>query len=496
MKHAPSALEYICSIGMRRVLAEVPKTFPYMVCSAIIKLVELLDTSKTELNVMLLRKMVPSYYESLQGYFDYLLPLLETNQDPTKSYFLNHNGTTNMIAPLWHLVETGKANYVARILRALYTYEVYQAVRRRSKHKGEDFAQAQLDALLGVDFATRGTPLPAPFSRPDVSVHCTEVHLDKALFAEICSSFGYVKYTTLIVPFFNAIRESDPVTAVRAIPTASDGTIVKALELDYPLEEFLLYNIVEGFLYPTKQSRIDKDTKLPLRPDLGNRDAGSAMVEAYLRERYKQDYERRLRQMNGDERATLEEELVEKMIATESAVEFCRLFSTGIRRGDVSVKIANSTSPGCEDLHSALMGKDVEVPARVEKLEVFYTTEDAEGQIVWNNGSMYRNQQKQLENLLAGLGAGLVWEKIKRLYNERMCHRYRGGYEERNRQGHSNDLPSYFAFGHDSLESYFATLCRAEREAYVQKHAGCCGVAALRWNPTHQFQPQQRGRAA
>ena len=75
--------------------------------------------------LLLLRKMVPSYYESLQGYFDYLLPLLETNQDPTKSYFLNHNGTTNMIAPLWHLVETGKANYVARILRALYTYEVF-----------------------------------------------------------------------------------------------------------------------------------------------------------------------------------------------------------------------------------------------------------------------------------------------------------------------------------------------------------------------------------
>ena len=125
LKYAPSALEYICSIGMRRTLHAVPKTFHFSVCAALLKLVEVLDTSKTELNVMLLRKMAPSYYESLEGYFDYLLPLLTANQDPEKSFFLNHNGTAYMIAPLWHLVEAGQLTNIPHILRALYSYEVW-----------------------------------------------------------------------------------------------------------------------------------------------------------------------------------------------------------------------------------------------------------------------------------------------------------------------------------------------------------------------------------
>ena len=86
---------------------------------------EVLDKSKTEMNVMLLSKMVPSYCESLQGYFDYRRPYLTADQDPEKSFSLNHDGTAYMIAPLWHLVEAGQLTNIPRILRALYSYEVW-----------------------------------------------------------------------------------------------------------------------------------------------------------------------------------------------------------------------------------------------------------------------------------------------------------------------------------------------------------------------------------
>merc|ERR1719331_597204 len=66
-RHAPCALEYICSIGMRRVLAEVPCTFPYTMVACVWRLIQQLDTDKSELNIELLCRMMPSYYISCDG---------------------------------------------------------------------------------------------------------------------------------------------------------------------------------------------------------------------------------------------------------------------------------------------------------------------------------------------------------------------------------------------------------------------------------------------
>ena len=72
------------------------------------------------------------------------------------------------------------------------------------------------------------------------------------------------------------------------------------------------------------------------------------------------------------------------------------------------------------------MNTSVEVPARVEKLQVFYTAQDSEGQIVWNNGIVFRDKSsKEIETLLRDLDAAHVWERIVQLYEDKGCHRYR-----------------------------------------------------------------------
>merc|ERR1719421_1616605 len=83
MRHAPSSLEYICSIGMRRVLAEVPCTFPYTLVAGVWRLIQQLDTDKSELNVKLLSRMVPSYHESCEGRFEYLMSTLRADRTRT-----------------------------------------------------------------------------------------------------------------------------------------------------------------------------------------------------------------------------------------------------------------------------------------------------------------------------------------------------------------------------------------------------------------------------
>jgi len=295
------------------VLAQVPQTFPYTMCAGVWRLIQQLDTDKSELNVMLLRRMAPSYHEAIKGRFEYLVPMLMTDQDPEKSFFLSHNGITNLISPLWRLVEEGQAHHVPRILRALFTFETFQVMRRFCRQKDARFYIEQLDRLLGVNFDKRGTRLPEMFCRSDPN-HFGEVELNEEFFAELRNALNHVKYATLIVPLFKAVRHEDPVGQTRAIPQVSDETLAKAMELEYPLEEFILYNMVEGYLYQQKQDRVDKDTTKSLRPDLGVRSVGQTLCREYISGRYAEDYDYRLKQMAGEEKKELCDRLIDDLV--------------------------------------------------------------------------------------------------------------------------------------------------------------------------------------
>eukprot|EP00746_Dinoflagellata_sp_MGD_P161668 gnl/MRDRNA2_/MRDRNA2_88896_c0_seq1.p1 gnl/MRDRNA2_/MRDRNA2_88896_c0~~gnl/MRDRNA2_/MRDRNA2_88896_c0_seq1.p1 ORF type:complete len:1106 (-),score=219.79 gnl/MRDRNA2_/MRDRNA2_88896_c0_seq1:221-3538(-) len=482
MRHAPSSLEYICSIGMRRVLAEVPCTFPYTLVAGVWRLIQQLDADKSEVNVQLLARMLPSYHESCEGRFDYLMPILKTDNEPDKSYFIGYNGITNMISPLWCLAEEGFTKHNSRIMRALFTFEAFQVMRRLNKEKDPKFQMKTLDRLLGVDFAAHGTPLPKMFSRPE-PLHVQKVVVNRQCLSELCTAMSHVKYATILTPLFLAVRQSDPVKASRALPQISDETISKALDLDYPLEEFMMYNIVEGFLYQSKQERVDKDKTMSLRPDLGCRTEGQKMCQEYILSRYIEDYEARLKLMTGEEKKRILDELIKELLETDCMAKFCELLSQGIQHGEVSLKIANFNSYGCSELHDALMSSDRAIVNQAQKLEVFYTGEDDEHKVVWNGGNMYRTATAPVQKLLIDAGEETTWLRIQKRYKEKVSHVYRSGKCNCNRHGHSNDKPSFFAFGHNSLTSYIATISPASWAEYQQEHCQCCGVADARKDP-------------
>lgn len=319
------------------------------------------------------------------------------------------------------------------------------------------------------------------FSRPEL-VHTQAVELNTARFSELRRSLSHVKYATIIVPLFKCVRSELPVAEARRLPNISDESIAEALSLEYPLEEFLLYNIVEGFLYQTKQSRVDKDTTKSLRPDLGTRAEGQKLCQDYIMERYREDYEYRLKQMAGEEKKLLCKELLQKLLETDSMPMFCNLLSEGVARGAITFKISNFNSAGCLELHDALLDKGQPVVRRAEKLQVFYTGEDDEN-AVWNGGNMYRTSTDPLRNLLLDIGEESTWSKIEERYHSKVSHVYRGEKCRCNRHGHSNELPSYFAFGHDVLTSFVGTIADSAWADYAELHTSCCGVAEALQNP-------------
>merc|ERR1712048_1121134 len=74
---------------------------------------------------------------------------------------------------------------------------------------------------------------------------------------------------------------------------------------------------------------------------------------------------------------------------------------------------------------------------------------------------------------------GDVMNYILERFSSKRSHIYRGGKCACNRHGHSNDFPSYFAFGHESLLSFAGSVTDDAWEEYRLSHATCCGTCSF-----------------
>jgi len=209
------------------------------------------------------------------------------------------------------------------------------------------------------------------------------------------------------------------------------------------------------------------------------------MCQEYILERYREDYDLRLKLMGGEEKKQLCDELIGTLCSVDSLATFCTSLVEGVTRGAVNFKIVNFNSQGCIDLHVALMDRTRAVARRAEKLLVFYTGEDEEEKPVWNGGNMYRTCPDPVRELLMSIGEEATWLKIKERYRCKGSHVYRGEQCKCNRHGHSNELPSYFAFGHELLLSFIGSVPWSDWERYQRQHPTCCGVARAIQDPEY-----------
>ena len=72
---------------------------------------------------------------------------------------------------------------------------------------------------------------------------------------------------------------------MKNVPAMTHDSSSQALGLpdSVSLDDFILYNIVEGLLYGVKGSRIAKETNQPLLGDLGDVGAGANVAREYVR---------------------------------------------------------------------------------------------------------------------------------------------------------------------------------------------------------------------
>lgn len=491
-KYAPSLVEYTASVGMRRVIADVPMTCGYTICAALWKMIEDLNKTKTELHLKTFRRLVLNYELYVGGYFKHILPFIKDQNNQKLSYYIANNGITNMISPLITLFRENdpqKLKFVPDILRALYTYEVWQAIRRfyKNRDNSDTIVEEMLTKLLGIDKEQHKTKL-KPLYEAEPSFETIKFWdtpiVNKTYLEELSKSFYYANLVALIPKFFSAVLK-DEVDKILKVPSLNEGFICQELDVPYNLEDFKLYNIVQALLYTTKSSRVEESQgdsqgevtgKMKI-PDLKFEEEGVKMTQDYIRKQFEQIYLSEVAEKKKIEENQLSAMLVQSIIEETSCQNIIDLFKNGVKRGVIEFKFKNSSTLGVSDLKKKLLDKNENIPLRCDIIRIFLLGRNKDDSPVWNQGNVnFVYNLSEFAKIFEDEGHSNDWDEVLVDYKKRGVHTYR---EKPNYHGHGNLKPSYYAFGYPSLQHYKNDVSKEDFEKYCSIHHDCCGVPQL-----------------
>ena len=481
LDNCPKLLEYTASIGMRRLLADVNYTYDYTILAGIWDLIMKIMKENSEINNILFCKLVDTYIVASRDHFSYLYPLLEKqiNDDSKLSIFMNNNGVTNMTSPLVHILKTytleDKKKIIPKILRALFQYETYLVCRKmiRTNETGDNkYINDYLEDLLGINYEKYGTKLVPIFETPPLKPEfCDTYYMNEKKILEFYKKNYWINYVPFIAKYYEAFLESknnDIKEIFKKIPEKNEENMKIFLEIE-DLRKFQMYCIVQSFLFKEKIDRCDSDKKVMKIIDLKYTEDAEKMVKNYVRNRYSNNYAIETQKRNKEQIEILKNELVDKMIKTENIEEFKDLFINGITKGIFNHKITDPTSKGVIDLKQKLLSEE-KIPLHYEKIKIFISGKYNDEKI-WNKGEAYRPCFFDFKQFFEKQGKTETFYELVKL--SKSIHIYR---KAPNRQGHSNEKPSYWSYGYDTLSEYFNVLGEEDINNYKDLHCDCCGI--------------------
>ncbi|KAJ3069611.1 hypothetical protein HDU98_007322 [Podochytrium sp. JEL0797] len=499
-KYAPKLLEYTASIGMRRVIADVPMTFGYTLLAGFWKCIQLCKTNKTEVLGKLLVCLSDSVTPCVGGYFKHLLPLFDpcmaAQCAPGRCVDIGGDGVYSCLVPLMHFIKLDSLGYqqemLPKVLHALYSYESWNCIRKLYRHQenGDEIIQDMLDKLLGVNvLSTRTVPQPLfEFEPEPVQFHDTW-RVNEQYFKELRSRISHVEDICLLGPVLSILADSAATASEKVerlrkqVPVPSVTWITQSLRIEYSYNLFQVYNLVQALVFKTKQSRIN-DEGIVLLQSLGDAAAGVEMISQYVRERHEQQYQLDMKAKREQETAILTSDLVNLLVRTSSINVFCDSFRDGLQKGECKVEIANTSSPGYPDLMAKLLDVSSSVvPLQVAKVwglllgrkPANKNKHEKEGEVIWNNGNVLAFVDLcKFQAVFDHHGKEAQWKVARKEYMDRRQHAYRFS-NVPNQHGHSNLKPSFWALGYESVEQMKGILSKVEFEAYRLEHKDCCG---------------------
>lgn len=493
-KYAPNLLSYTCSVGMRGMIAHVPMTDGYTLCSGIWKLVEHLARDPTELNLKTFSHLVESYSLFAGSYFKSSNDcLIAESLEDGLSFYLKNNGLTNMIAPIYQTcVNTNKYVKMKKntpaILRALFSHEIWQVFRREVKGATRDESiSVMLNKLLGIDLDRDAVPTPPLFElEPSFSqINFPETpNFDFEYLNEFIKSKGwYLKYVSLIILLLERVHHKSIFKLKNGQTLESqleDNSFLEAqYGLSYDFQEFLMYSAIQSLMFPAINDRFDKENEKMNISDLVDPTQIKEMIKNYIKTQFKSRYDSDMVARRKNENAELRRNFFEKLRSCTERKEMINLFRNGVTIKTESFKYKGLNSLGFLEMKQIILDTLNSCPLRKDLIVIFLLACDVErdNAPLYNDGkSSAVNNIEEIERVFLNYCGGTKqeWDKIFVEHKIRCVHSYRTPHLP-NRHGHHNDKPSYWALGYLRLEEY-AKANPDDFEKYCQIHYDCCGV--------------------
>jgi len=478
-KYAPMLLEYSTSVGMRRLITGVPLTYCYTICAGIAKLAEILDQNKSTVNIQTFMTLLENYASFAGKHFDHVFPCIK-DQDNTTTYFINNNGLTNMIYVLYKLYKQKNAKYTKQILRSIYAFESYQMMRRVIKKHGPEDRMAYIEKLLfqllGIDYDKYGSNTKPLFENDPKPVYHDQYHINTETLQSCTKDtfgFKFFDYMILLPLFFEAIFSDKPIQNMQAIPQLNETMVRDGLGIDYDLETFKFYALMQALFFPSKKTRVDTDNRMMKIPELGTKEGMEKVIKTWVVKQYHDNYQHHTTIKAKREKEFVNKMYVDNLVLCKTIDEFCQLLKEGITFKHIKAQLVNETSLGYTELKNNLTNQSLDVPERLKKIVVLFTSKDFDGNVIWNNGNPIRIKVKDYECLFNKYGGTDELQILKDVYSKHPQHIYR---DKPNRHTHCNDKPSYWAFGWNTLEDMIDEVSPVEWEEYKQIHTNCCGI--------------------
>jgi len=340
-----------------------------------------------------------------------------------------------------------------RILRDMYSLAVYHKLKHVDDH------EEAIRKLLGLDMEKNRTHL-SPVGEPNTAnpIHCSDFRMDE----------GVTKSFHVLSP-----KEGARVMRARELADADDSFAKLSNAVDvveaYGVDDEAIWKVatmVQALKCKNSSNRVDttEAARKMLIEHLTTAEQCRAYLSAVAYEMYKADYEKRLRDKTAEEARIRMLKLVDDIIKSDSMEAFLELMQ----------QIPNRSS----EAFGLVLEKLTEssgMPLRFRKMWVCLLGRNKEGEPIWNDGNCLVGDLSKYCEEFRKAGKMDMWDSLKDVRAKYPLHRYRGF---PNRHGHSNDFPSFYFWGYQSLGKFKEGVDEATFNEYCAAHAkrGCCGL--------------------
>eukprot|EP01117_Protostelium_nocturnum_P011477 TRINITY_DN4164_c0_g1_i1.p1 TRINITY_DN4164_c0_g1~~TRINITY_DN4164_c0_g1_i1.p1 ORF type:complete len:644 (-),score=266.64 TRINITY_DN4164_c0_g1_i1:61-1992(-) len=343
------------------------------------------------------------------------------------------------------------------LAKALLGYSLYLQFNRKFNDPEE--RRKALEDLLGAD-ESKDLKAGAPFTPDPEKVFCKE--FDREKFRSIAGDFALKSISAVFAArdAFEQHRENvaDFSAEFQRIlkEDGKNGIVPKffGLETLEEVKDLAGASALQSLLTPNLASRIDVDEAAGTRtfklPELTDIATALKYVEGEVESVYEQRHERLLKQKREEERVQALQRLLDKMVEEPSLEAFITHFET-TAPGQNRALIAGRMDEGFDLLCTRLL-ENANALERFNKLWVLILGRNLEEEPVWLQGNSMRTNLAKFQQCFNAAGQQDMWDRLRGVHARFCKHTYRDG--EKNRHGHSNDLPSWWALGYASLDDY------------------------------------------